>query len=100
MNTFYLIVAIILLANILAGMARVMRGPTPADRMMAAQLFGTLGVAILLLLGQAVQLPALRDTALAFALLGALATVAFVNRVWRLPAGEAEPHSDVEDRER
>lgn len=74
-------VAAFLLLNLLAGLVRVLRGPTPADRMLAAQLFGTTAVAILLLLAETMMIPALRDVALLFALLTALATVAFV----RLP---------------
>lgn len=78
--------AFFLLANILLGLLRVLRGPTPADRMLAAQLFGTTGVAILLLLSQGLAAPAVRDVALVFALLAALAVVAFVRRAWRGPA--------------
>jgi multicomponent Na+:H+ antiporter subunit F len=48
--------------------------------MLAAQLFGTTGVAVLLLLAEAQDLPALRDVALSFVLLAVLATVAFVKR--------------------
>jgi multicomponent Na+:H+ antiporter subunit F len=81
-SELYLLVAIFLLLNILVGLLRVLRGPTPADRMLAAQLFGTTGVAILLLLAEAYALPALRDVALIFVLLGALAAVAFVKRFW------------------
>lgn len=82
MESIYLAVAIFLMLNIAAGLVRIVRGPTPADRMLAAQLFGTTGVAILLLLAEAQTLPALRDVALVFALLAALASVAFVKRVW------------------
>lgn len=83
--------AVFLLLNLVAGLARVWRGPTPADRMLAAQLFGTTGVAILALLAESSATPALRDVALALALLAALATVVFVGRVWRpeTPALEA-----------
>lgn len=73
-----LAVAVFLLLTIVGGLVRVFVGPTPADRMLAAQLFGTSGVAILLLLAQAAEAPALRDAALIFALLAALTTVAFV----------------------
>ena len=82
METLYLAVAVFLMLNIAAGLLRILRGPTSADRMLAAQLFGTTGVAILLLLAEVQDLPALRDIALVFALLAALATVAFVKRVW------------------
>jgi multicomponent Na+:H+ antiporter subunit F len=52
--------------------------------MLAAQLFGTAGVAILVLLGFALDIPALIDVGLVFALLSAIAAVAFV-RQHRLP---------------
>ena len=81
METLYLAVAVFLMLNIAAGLLRILRGPTSADRMLAAQLFGTTGVATLLLLAEAQGLPPLRDVALVFALLAALATVAFVKRV-------------------
>lgn len=83
MQVVYLALAAFLLLQILVGLYRVLRGPTPPDRMVAAQLFGTMGVAVLLLLAQASGVEGLRDAALVFALLGALATVAFVSRVWR-----------------
>lgn len=82
MNDFYLGVTVFLLLNILLGLIRILRGPTPPDRMLMAQLFGTTGVAIMLLLAEALSLPALRDVALLFALLGALATIAFIKRYW------------------
>lgn len=74
--------AAFLLLNLAAGMWRVMHGPTAADRMLAAQLFGTTAVAVLLLLAQVMQRPALRDIALVFALLAAVAAVTFVQRIW------------------
>ncbi|MFN7139002.1 MAG: monovalent cation/H+ antiporter complex subunit F [Limisphaerales bacterium] len=77
-SEFHLGVALFLLATIFAGMFRILRGPTPADRMMAAQLFGTTGVAILLLLAHAVDSPDLRNVALVFALLAVLAITAFI----------------------
>jgi multicomponent Na+:H+ antiporter subunit F len=82
MNALLLGVATFLLANLAAGLWRVMRGPTGADRMLAAQLFGTTAVAVLLLLADATARPALRDIALVFAFLAAVAAVAFVQRVW------------------
>ena len=80
MSAFLLAVALLLLATIGAGMVRVLRGPTAGDRMLAAQLFGTTGVAILLILAEALGQPALVDVALVFALLAAVATVAFVRK--------------------
>jgi multicomponent Na+:H+ antiporter subunit F len=75
-------IAAFLVINLAAGLWRVMRGPTAADRMLAAQLFGTTAVAVLLLLAEAMGEAALRDIALVFALLAAVAAVAFVQRVW------------------
>ena len=77
MQLFYLALSLFLLLNLGAGVWRVLRGPTTADRMLAVQLFGTTAVAILLLLAQAYSNAALRDVALVFALL-----VTFVRRAW------------------
>lgn len=82
MEILNLALALFLLLNLIAGMWRVLRGPTLADRMLAAQLFGTTSVAVLLLLAQAANEPALRDVALVFALLAAVTAVAFVRRAW------------------
>lgn len=78
MVTFYWLIALVLLLTMFAGLWRVMRGPTLADRMLAAQLLGTAGVAILLLIAQAQASQALRDVALVFALLAAVSGIAFV----------------------
>jgi multicomponent Na+:H+ antiporter subunit F len=81
-QTLYLALAVFLLLNLGAGMWRVLRGPSPADRMLAAQLFGTTAVAVLVLLAQAMGSAALLDVALLFALLAAVTAVAFVRRAW------------------
>lgn len=78
MEKFYLTLALFLTLNVVAGLFRIVRGPSPVDRMMAAQLFGTTGVAVLLVLAQALGAPDLRNVALVFALLAVLATVGFV----------------------
>jgi multicomponent Na+:H+ antiporter subunit F len=80
MEQFYLGFALFLLANVLAGLLRILRGPTPADRMLAAQLFGTTGVAALLVMAEGMAAPPLRDGALVLALLAAVASVAFTGR--------------------
>jgi len=84
MQTLYLALALFLLLNLIVGMWRVLRGPTAADRMLTAQLFGTTSVAVMLLLAQATDKPALRDVALVFALLAAVTAVAFIRRAWRI----------------
>jgi len=78
MSTFYFIIAGLLLISVLLGLVRIVKGPTPADRLLAIQLLGTTAVAILVVLAEPMTLPALRDVALVFALLAVIATVAFV----------------------
>jgi multicomponent Na+:H+ antiporter subunit F len=66
------------LAMVAVGLVRILRGPADADRMMAAQLLGTGGIAVLLLLAAATGMTAVVDVALVLALLAAFASVAFV----------------------
>ena len=70
--------ALLVLATAAAGLVRVLRGPGVADRVMAAQLLGTGGIAVLLLLDAATGIAGLADAALTLALLAAFATVALV----------------------
>jgi multicomponent Na+:H+ antiporter subunit F len=58
------------------GLVRILRGPTAADRIMAAQLLGTGGIATLLLLAVATGMDAAIDVALSLALLAAFASAA------------------------
>ena len=88
MTGFGLILAVFLLTNLLIAMLLVSRGQTPADQMLVALLFGTTGVALLLLLAYTENVPALVDVALVFALLAAITGVAFVQRAWRREEGE------------
>ena len=69
----------LILLAVALGLARVMRGPSDAERLMALQLLGTGGIAALLLIAYATKVPGVDDVALGFALLAAFATVAFVN---------------------
>jgi multicomponent Na+:H+ antiporter subunit F len=78
MPYFLLAAAGFVLAMMIVGLARIFRGPGNADRMMAAQLFGTGGIAGLLLLAAARGIPAAVDVSLTLALLTAFASVAFV----------------------
>jgi multicomponent Na+:H+ antiporter subunit F len=80
-----------ILAMLALGLVRVLRGPSDADRMMAAQLIGTGGIAALLLLGAATGVSAAIDVALTIALLATFAAVAFVKKgTARLDADGAE----------
>lgn len=69
--------AAFLLANLIAGMARVWFGPGAADRMQAVLLFGTSLVAMLLVLSYSAGNPALIGVALVVAMLAAWLSVAF-----------------------
>lgn len=80
MTPAYEFFALWVVVNLALGCLRIVRGPSLADRMLAAQLFGTTGVALLLVLAQLQRMPALRDVALVFALLALLAVVVFVRR--------------------
>jgi multicomponent Na+:H+ antiporter subunit F len=96
MTTVYVALALILLLSVVVGLLRIMLGPTAADRMMAAQLFGTCGVAILLLLARGFGQLIAEDVALVFALLSALSTVAFVGRAWKKEgSAQTKRHTDA-----
>jgi multicomponent Na+:H+ antiporter subunit F len=75
---FLLAAAGFVLAMVALGLVRILWGPGNADRIMAAQLLGTGGIAALLLLAQAMGVPAAVDVALILALLAAFVSVAFV----------------------
>ncbi|MCZ7606829.1 MAG: monovalent cation/H+ antiporter complex subunit F [Planctomycetota bacterium] len=78
MDTLLPAAILFLVLNLAAGLVRVARGPTPADRMQATLLFGSTTVGLLLLLGQWLKQPALYDVALLFVLLAAILSIAFV----------------------
>jgi multicomponent Na+:H+ antiporter subunit F len=82
------LLALGLLATLAGALWRVWRGPSQADRMMAAQLVGTGGVGVLIVLA-ALQDWALLVVALALALLSALAAVGFVKT--QTPDGAGDP---------
>jgi multicomponent Na+:H+ antiporter subunit F len=89
MADFMLAAAGFVLAMVAIGLARILRGPSDVDRIMAAQLFGTGGIAALLLLGAAMRRPAAVDVALILALLAAFVSVAFVKGASRPEADKA-----------
>jgi multicomponent Na+:H+ antiporter subunit F len=81
MTSFYFAAALFILLSLAGGLVRIFRGPGSADRLMAAQLIGSAGVAVLLLLAAAMAQPAVIDVALMLAILAVFASVGFVN--WR-----------------
>jgi multicomponent Na+:H+ antiporter subunit F len=81
-NAFYCSVAIVLLATVILGLAHVFRQPGRAVSLLAALLFGSTGVALVLVLGKGLGVERALDVALVFALLAAVLGVAFVLRGW------------------
>jgi len=74
------IAALAVLVTLAVGLLRVLRGPEVADRIAAAQLLGTAGIAALLLWGAAADAPALADLSLVLAVLAPFATIAMVHK--------------------
>ena len=77
--------ASILALTFVVGLVPLMRARQSAERMLAAQLLGTNGVGLLLLLSPLLDLSALVDVALVLALLAAVALIAFTRRA---PGGD------------
>lgn len=76
--------ALFILAVTIVALLRVLRSRVVAERMMALQLLGTGGAAVLVLLGAAMGSPAVNDVALLLTLFAAFSCVAFA-------LGAAEP---------
>ena len=98
MYEFLLASAVIIIATVAAGLARVLRGPGDAERIMAAQLLGTGAVAALLLFGAAAGSGSAVDLALTLALLAAFAAIAFVKKgsTRELPDDDPRDEAGVE----
>ena len=75
MSEFLVSAAAFVLAMVALGLVRILRGPRDADRLMAAQLIGTGGIAALLLLAAGTGVSAVVDAALTLALLAACVAV-------------------------
>jgi multicomponent Na+:H+ antiporter subunit F len=89
LTDFLLVTAGAILFTVAVGLVRVLGGPADADRMMAAQLIGTGGIASLLLIAAATNARGVEDVALGLAILAAFASAAFVNGA--APAEEPHP---------
>ncbi|KZD25414.1 monovalent cation/H+ antiporter complex subunit F [Tardiphaga robiniae] len=70
--------SIFVLLTVALGLFAILRRSADVDRLMAVQLLGTGGVAILLLLAVASETPPIVDVAVMLALFAAFAAVAFV----------------------
>ena len=81
MTEFMMAAAVFVLVMVALGLARILYGPANADRMMGVQLFGSGGIAALLLWGAVTETPGVYDLALVLALLAAFASIAFVMKV-------------------
>ena len=79
MNELFLAAAGLIILMVAIGLARILRGSSDVEKLMAVQLLGTGGIAALLLIAYATSVPGVEDVALGLALLAALATIAFVN---------------------
>lgn len=90
MTTLYFSVAAVLIVSLGGGLIQVWRGPTPGDRFLLLQLFGTAAVAVLILVGEALDAPAFVDIALLLALLAAVTMLAFARLTWT-PDDRDEP---------
>jgi multicomponent Na+:H+ antiporter subunit F len=98
MSEFLIASAMVVLVTVAAGLARVLHGPGDAERIMAAQLLGTGGVAALLLFGAASGSGSAVDLALTLALLAAFAAIAFFKKgsARELPDDDASDGAAVE----
>ena len=82
MTALYFGVALVLLVTVILGLGHVFRQPGRAESLLAALLFGSTGVALVLVLGKGLGLAGALDIALVFALLAVVLGVAFVLRGW------------------
>lgn len=80
MEIVYLGLSAAIMLSFAGGAIRLLRGPSRADRMMGAQLFGTTGAAIAMVLAAAMDAWVLLDVGLVFAALAAVTVIAFVQR--------------------
>lgn len=85
MNFYYGVLACVLILCLLLGMAHVYRGKSGADRMLAAQLFGTIGVAILVVFSFLSENPHILNVALVLAMLAPLTLIAYVRITRKSP---------------
>lgn len=78
MPDVFMLAAVLLLATLCVALLRALRGPGRIDRIMAAQLVGTGGVGVALVLGAARNDPSMLDAALIGTLLASIAVSTYV----------------------
>lgn len=91
LNGVYALAALLLAAAVLAAGVRIVRGPGPADRVIALDMLGLVGVAAAGLAALVSGAPAFVDIALGVALVGFLTTVAFAGFIARGTIASAAP---------
>jgi len=84
----FIIVSIVILVAIAVGLVRAFRGPTLFDRVLAANMIGTLTVLMVAVLGFMTGRPEFLDIALVYVLISFVSTIA-VLRVVTLRTGTA-----------
>jgi len=78
MHFFYLAVVMVLLLCLIVGLVRVLSGPDNANRMLAAQLFGTISTTIVIVLSVLQNNEEITNVALVFILLASITVIAFL----------------------
>lgn len=91
LNGVYAVAALLLAAAVLAAGIRIVRGPGAADRVIALDMLGLVGVAAAGLAALVSGAPAFVDIALGVALVGFLTTVAFAGFIARGNVDQAAP---------
>ena len=77
----YVIVSAVILVSIAIGLVRAFRGPTLYDRVMAANMIGTLTVLMVSVLGFMTGRPEFLDIALVYVLISFVSTIAVLRVV-------------------
>jgi multicomponent Na+:H+ antiporter subunit F len=90
-SVLYISAAVALLLTIVLSLGYVFRQSGRADSLLAALLFGTTGVALVLVLGKGLGMARALDIALVFALLAAVLGAAFVLRGWPEDDAQEDP---------
>ena len=96
MDDFLLGACAFVFLMVAAGLVCVLRGPGNADRMMAAQLFGTGGIAALLLLGALHDIEDVVNVVLTLSILAAFSAIAFVKAGSVLVDAEAQADANAQ----
>ncbi len=76
-----MILATVLALTMIIGFWRIIHGPTRGDRLLPVQLFGTTGIALLLVIAHAQDKPLLLDVALVLAVLAVVLPAALAEHL-------------------